>query len=66
MTDKELPIFSVGDGVVKDVTWSRSTGSTVFVLHHDGAVATYFALKRIDVTKGQTIRQGEQIGISND
>lgn len=56
-------VRTVGDGVVEFAGWQNGFGNVIFVKHTNTAHVTVYAhLSRIDVQKGQTVEQGQNIG----
>jgi murein DD-endopeptidase MepM/ murein hydrolase activator NlpD len=56
------PVYSVDEGVIKKSYYSDSYGNVVFVQHPSGYETVYAHLHNRQVTKGQAVRKGEQIG----
>jgi murein DD-endopeptidase MepM/ murein hydrolase activator NlpD len=56
------PVRSVGDGTVEFAGWQNGYGKVVQVQHSNDRSTLYAHLSRIEVTKGQRIDQGQQIG----
>jgi len=56
------PVRSVGDGVVEFAGRQNGFGNVVFVRHNTKNTTVYAHLSRIDVRKGQSIGQGQNIG----
>ncbi len=54
---------SVASGTVVTATWHYSYGNYVVVDHGDGLSTLYAHLYRIDVSSGQHVSQGQQVGI---
>jgi murein DD-endopeptidase MepM/ murein hydrolase activator NlpD len=57
------PVRSVGDGVVEFAGWQNGYGNVVKVQHGKGRSTLYAHLSRIDVRKGQTVDQGQNVGL---
>ena len=57
------PVKAAADGVVVIAGWLKGYGNVVYIDHGNGISTRYGHLSRIDVTLGQTIRQGEQLGL---
>src|SRR5699024_10171136 len=56
------PIISAKDGVVSHAGWMGGYGNTVMITHGD--VTTLYAhMSSINVSAGQVVKQGQQIGI---
>lgn len=55
-------VRSVGDGVVEFAGTQNGFGNVVFVNHGKQQTTVYAHLSRINVRKGQSISQGQQIG----
>ena len=56
------PVRSVGDGVVEFAGVQNGFGNVVFVNHGKQHTTVYAHLSRIDVRKGQTVGQSQNIG----
>lgn len=57
------PARTVGDGVVSFAGVQGGYGNVVFVKHRNGHETVYAHLSRINVRVGQSIQQGETIGL---
>ena len=55
-------VRTVGDGVVDFAGVQSGFGNVVFVKHRNQHVTVYAHLSRIDVKKGQSVSQGQNIG----
>ncbi len=55
-------IFVVDDGVVEDVGHRKGYGRVIVVSHKKGFKTRYAHLKRMNVKKGQILKQGDVIG----
>jgi murein DD-endopeptidase MepM/ murein hydrolase activator NlpD len=59
------PIKSPADGTILDAeTRSNSCGGTIQIQHADGFVSRYCHCKNINVSKGQSVKQGEVVGLT--
>jgi murein DD-endopeptidase MepM/ murein hydrolase activator NlpD len=60
------PVVAIADGVVSGVvpTFTGSGGRMVFLDFPSGHKADYLHLSRIDVTKGQAVKQGQVVGLA--
>lgn len=56
-------VIATADGVVVIAGWLRGYGQVVYVDHGNGISTRYGHLSRIDVTVGQTIKRGAQLGL---
>lgn len=56
------PVRSVGDGVVEFAGSQNGYGNVVFVNHGKQNTTVYAHLSRIDVRKGQTVSQSQNLG----
>ena len=56
------PVISVADGVVVDSGFSGGFGNMVTVQHNARQSTVYAHLSRINVRKGQTVKQGDSLG----
>lgn len=56
------PVRSVGDGVVEFAGVQNGFGNVVFVQHRNQHVTVYAHLSRINVKRGQSVSQGQNIG----
>jgi murein DD-endopeptidase MepM/ murein hydrolase activator NlpD len=57
------PVIATADGTVVIAGWQRGYGRVVYIDHGNGMSTRYGHLSRIDVTAGQNIRRGEQLGL---
>ena len=56
------PILAISDGIVTRANFSNSYGNIVEILHDDGYVSKYAHQQKLNVVKGQQIKQGDIIG----
>ena len=56
------PVISVADGVVVESGFSGGFGNMVTVQHNGRQSTVYAHLSRINVRKGQTVKQGDTLG----
>ena len=56
------PVMSVADGVVKESSYQGAYGNMVVIQHNASQSTVYAHLSRMNVRKGQTIKQGDNIG----
>ncbi|MDR1727975.1 MAG: M23 family metallopeptidase [Acidobacteriota bacterium] len=57
------PVQAVGDGTVTSAGWSSGGGGLTITLRHSGGFETkYMHLSRIQVKRGQRVKQGQVIG----
>jgi murein DD-endopeptidase MepM/ murein hydrolase activator NlpD len=56
------PIRSVGDGKVEFAGWQNGYGKAVEIRHANGKSTFYAHMNRIDVRRGQSVSQGDNIG----
>lgn len=56
------PVRVVGDGVVEFAGVQNGYGNVIFVRHRGDKQTVYAHLSRIDVRKGQSVTQGQNIG----
>lgn len=57
-------VRSIGDGTVVSAYWSGSYGNEVVIQHSDGMYSQYAHLSSLEVSTGQTVTGGQQIGLS--
>lgn len=57
------PARTVGDGVVAFAGSQNGYGNVVFIQHRNGHETVYAHLSQISVTRGQTVSQGQTIGL---
>ncbi|MEU0132861.1 LysM peptidoglycan-binding domain-containing M23 family metallopeptidase [Streptomyces sp. NPDC006296] len=57
-------VRSVGEGTVVSAGWSGSYGNEVVIQHSDGMYSQYAHLSSLEVSAGQTVTGGQQIGLS--
>ncbi|MFC7303610.1 peptidoglycan DD-metalloendopeptidase family protein [Streptomyces monticola] len=67
-TDFSVPsgtaIKSVGEGTVVSAGWGGSYGNEVVIRHADGHYSQYAHMTSLNVSTGQTVSGGQQIGLS--
>lgn len=56
------PILAISDGTVIRANYSSSYGNIVEIKHDDGYVSKYAHQQRLNVVKGQRVKQGDTIG----
>jgi murein DD-endopeptidase MepM/ murein hydrolase activator NlpD len=56
------PVISVADGVVVESSFHGAYGNMVVIQHNANQSTAYAHLSRMNVRKGQTIKQGEAVG----
>ena len=56
------PILAAATGVVTHAGWQSGYGKTVEITHGNGLMTRYAHLSRINVTTGQKVEQGLQVG----
>lgn len=56
------PIIAISNGTVTRANFSSSFGNIVEIRHEDGYLSKYAHQQRLNVTKGQKIKQGDIIG----
>ncbi|MDT5060529.1 MAG: hypothetical protein QOH63_988 [Acidobacteriota bacterium] len=57
------PVNATADGVVVIAGWVRGYGNGIYIDHGNGISTRYGHLSRIDVVVGQTIKQGQHLGL---
>ncbi|GHF24205.1 peptidase [Streptomyces mashuensis] len=57
-------VRSVAAGTVVEAGWGGAYGNNVVIKHNDGTYTQYGHLSSIDVSVGQTVTAGQQIGLS--
>jgi murein DD-endopeptidase MepM/ murein hydrolase activator NlpD len=57
------PARTVGDGVVDFAGWQNGYGNVVIVKHRSNHTTLYAHLSRVNVRKGQSVSQGQTIGL---
>jgi murein DD-endopeptidase MepM/ murein hydrolase activator NlpD len=57
------PVIATADGVVVSACWHKGYGNGIYIDHGNGIETRYGHLSRIDVTEGQQIKRGQQIGL---
>jgi murein DD-endopeptidase MepM/ murein hydrolase activator NlpD len=57
------PVIATANGTVIIAGWLRGYGWVVYIDHGNGLSTRYGHLSRIDVTVGQTLKRGEQLGL---
>jgi murein DD-endopeptidase MepM/ murein hydrolase activator NlpD len=56
------PVFATADGIVIKADWQNGYGQTVVIDHGNGLTTRYGHLSKIEVTQGQEIKRGEELG----
>ncbi|HEX5670991.1 MAG TPA: M23 family metallopeptidase [Sulfuricurvum sp.] len=59
-----LPIMATNDGVVVLVKERYYAGGTIIIDHGEGIYSCYFHMSQFDVKAGDTVVQGQKIGLS--
>lgn len=62
VADDGTKVSAMYDGTVVDVSESYGMGNIVKIDHGDNVVVTYASLSDVKVTKGQTVKKGEELG----
>ena len=57
------PVRTVGDGVVEFAGVQNGYGNVVFVQHRNGQSTVYAHLSKVNVKRGQSVLQGQNIGL---
>ena len=60
------PVYAVADGKVSIAGWINGYGNYIQIEHSNGLSSFYAHLNQINVTKGQTVKQGQIIGKSGN
>jgi murein DD-endopeptidase MepM/ murein hydrolase activator NlpD len=64
------PIVAAADGVViaakSTNAWNGGYGGMIIIKHTNGSQSLYAHMSRLDVNPGETVSQGEQIGLSGN
>lgn len=60
--DRHDPVYATADGVVQTSSKDRHFGNYIIIQHDNGIRTHYYHLQKSDVTKGQEVVKGEQIG----
>lgn len=60
------PIYAMNSGVVRLATESRNYGKVTVIDHGLGLMTLYLHQSKISVKLGQSVRKGQQIGLSGD
>ncbi len=60
------PVYSACSGIVIRSEWYSGYGMCVDIDHGNGVVVRYAHLSEINVSDGQTVSQGEQLGLSGN
>ncbi|WP_274390178.1 MULTISPECIES: peptidoglycan DD-metalloendopeptidase family protein [Streptomyces] len=58
------PIHAIGPGTVVSAGPGGAYGNQVIIKHEDGMYSQYAHMTRVEVSAGQTVRGGQEIGIS--
>ncbi|RLV09776.1 peptidase [Streptomyces griseocarneus] len=57
-------VHAVGAGTIVEAGWGGAYGNNVVIRHNDGTYTQYGHLSSIDVSVGQSVTAGQQIGLS--
>ncbi|GHH86253.1 peptidase [Streptomyces sulfonofaciens] len=57
-------VHAVADGTVVTAGWGGAYGNQVVIKHSDGKYSQYAHMSALKVTAGQTVKEGQEIGIS--
>lgn len=57
------PVVAPADGTVVKADWQNGYGQTVVIDHGNGLTTRYGHLSKIEVSAGQEIRRGEELGL---
>ena len=57
------PVLAPADGTVLEAGWKNGYGQTVVINHGNGLTTRYGHLSKIEVSAGQELRRGEQLGL---
>ena len=57
-------VFASSDGVVEYAGWGNGYGNTILISHPDGRKTRVGHLSKILVSEGQSVTQGQTIGLS--
>lgn len=57
-----VPVYSCDDGIVKSVEKQEKGGNVIYIEHEDGIVSCYAHLSKVNVSKNDKVKIGEQIG----
>ena len=64
--DKKFNVVSIYDGTVIKVEENELLGKTVEVKHDNNIISVYQSLSEVNVKNGDTIKQGDKIGVSGN
>jgi murein DD-endopeptidase MepM/ murein hydrolase activator NlpD len=56
------PVIAAADGTVLQAGWQNGYGQTVVIDHGNGLTTRYGHLSKIEVTAGQELKRGEELG----
>ncbi|MFD9724481.1 M23 family metallopeptidase [Streptomyces sp. NPDC059072] len=62
--DEGTSVHAVGAGVVVEAGWGGAYGNNVVIKHNDGTYTQYGHMLRLNVSVGQQVTAGQQIGLS--
>ena len=60
------PVYAVADGIVFKSEWYNGYGNYIEIDHGNNIHSFYGHLNKRDVTKGSTVKQGQNIGLSGN
>ena len=61
---KGTAVYASSGGTVTKASWGGSYGNVIYIKHPDGRETRYAHLSKILVSSGQTVKQGQKIGLS--
>lgn len=60
------PVLAVADGIVTEAYYHHQFGNTVLLTHPDGTRTRYAHMSELLVQEGQTVTQGQTVGLSGN
>ncbi len=61
--DREAAVITAGDGTVAKISKEGAYGSVIEILHEEGFMTRYARIRKISVSKGQKVKQGQKIAV---
>lgn len=61
-----VPVYSYQPGIITKTLDFGGYGKQIFITHYNGSISHSAHLSKVLVTKGQTVKEGQQIGITGN
>lgn len=63
-SDEEFDVISTLDGTVTKISKDDLLGNVIEITHSSSLITTYYSIGEMNVSEGQTVKQGDVIGTS--